>query len=131
MGGFILSFLLSTANSQASDEPKPMSPAEIYESLNNSHSKAEQEFSYLYSAAKTDDERLKVQNELGVKARPDQYSGKFLSLIKSYPKDPAALKATSWLLGYLPRQNETEQAIEIVIREWIEDQRLETICLPL
>jgi thiol-disulfide isomerase/thioredoxin len=131
LGGSVLLLSLSTVGSPAADEPKPTTPLQKYQALVKTHQQAQEEFSKAYGAAKTDEERQRVDKELGPKSMADHYAGQFLALIKEHAKDPAALDAFRWLLFRLPDNKETDQAVDTLLRDWIEDERLASLCHPL
>jgi thiol-disulfide isomerase/thioredoxin len=107
------------------DEPK--TPAEKFQTLVKAQQKAQRDFSDAYQAAKTDDERQKVLKEFGNSSRADFHAKAFLALMKEYPKDPVALDALGWLLGYAPFSPEADQAIDAALRDWVDDARLKGV----
>src|SRR5262245_56589770 len=131
LGGLVSLLWLAAVGSWAADEPTPSTPAEKYRALVKAHEQAQEEFSKAYSAARTDEERQRVSKELGPKSTPDHYAGKFLALIRESPKDPATLDAFRWMLSRVPHSPETDQAVETLLRHWIEDGRLERVCQSL
>ncbi len=116
----------------AKDVPKVLTPAaEKYQALVKAHDRAAQEYSDAWRAAKTEEERQKLPKDLTQKATADFYGGQFLALIREHPKDPAALDAIRWLLSRIPSREETATATDIVLRNWIEDERLAGVCQTL
>jgi hypothetical protein len=116
------------------DQPESPTPHEKYQVLVKAHQQAQEAFSKAYNAAKTDEERQRVQKELGTEATAataDHYAGQFLKLIRDHPKDPVVLEAFRWLLTRLPGSRETNQAAETVLAHLIEDERLADICKSL
>lgn len=106
----------------AADEPK--TPAEQFQALVKAQQKAQRDFSDAYQAARTDDERQKVSKELGGPSRPDFHAKAFLALMKEHPKDPAALDALGWLVTRASFSPEADRAVDIALRDWIDDARL-------
>jgi thiol-disulfide isomerase/thioredoxin len=127
--GLVTALWLSAVGSLAADEPKPPTPKEKYLALVKTQEKAQEEFDKAVAAAMTNEERQRVNPELGRRSKADFYAGEFLALIKEHPKDPAALDASRWLLVRLPHSKETDEAVDLLIREWIRDARLESVCL--
>jgi hypothetical protein len=131
LSGLVPLLWLSAVGSRAADEPKSLTPAEKYGALVKTHQQAQETFSKAYNAAKTDDERQQVSKELGRQSTANHYAAQFLALIREHPKDPAALDSFHWLLSYLRYSTETDQAVDTLLRDWIEDKRLEGVCKSL
>jgi flagellar motor protein MotB len=122
---------LSTLGRLSADQPESPAPLEKYRALVKAQQQAREQFSKAYNAAKTDEERQRVQKELGGRASADHYTGQFLQLIRTHPKDPAALEAFRWMLSRVPNSPETGQAVETLLANWIEDERLAEVCRSL
>ena len=129
LSGLVTALWLSAVGSRAADEPKPLAPKEMYLALVKAQGKAQEEFDKAIAAAMTNEERQRVDRELGRRSKADYYARDFLTLIKDDPQDPAALDASRWLLARLPHSKETDEAVDLLIREWIRDARLESVCL--
>jgi hypothetical protein len=101
--------------------------------LVKSQKQAQEEFSKAYNAAKTDEERQRVLKELGNRASSNSnyYAEKFLALIRNHPKDPAALDVFRRMLAQMGYAPETGEAAKLVIRHWIEDERMTEVCKTL
>jgi thiol-disulfide isomerase/thioredoxin len=130
LSGLVTALWLSAVGSRAADEPKPLAPKEMYLALVKAQGKAQEEFDKAIAAAMTNEERQRVDRELGRRSKADYYARDFLTLIKDDPQDPAALDASRWLLARLPHSKETDEAVDLLIRDWIKDPRLESVCAP-
>jgi hypothetical protein len=111
--------------------PKPPTPREKYQALVKAQQQAQEEFSKAYTAAKTDEERQRVQKELGNKSAVSHFAGQFLQLIRDHSKDPVVFDAARWLISRVGYTPEAGQAAEIVLTHWIKDERLADLCLSL
>lgn len=116
-------FLLAAAKA---DEPG--TPAEKFQALVKAQQKAQQDFSDAHQAAKTDADREKVSKELGRQSMPESHAKEFLALMKAHPRDPVALDALRWLITRTAYSPEAGQAVEIALRDWIDDVRLKRVC---
>jgi hypothetical protein len=122
---------VSTVGRLSGDQPESPAPLDKYRALVKAQQQAQDQFSKAYNAARTDEERQRVQKELGGKASADHYARQFLQLIRQHPKDAAALEAFRWLLSRVPHSPETGQAVETLLANWIEDERLAEVCRSL
>lgn len=68
-------------------------PADDYQALLRDYQAAQREFSQLYRAARTDDERLAAQERNPL----NPFIERFLALAKAHPQDAAALDALIWI----------------------------------
>jgi thiol-disulfide isomerase/thioredoxin len=112
------------------DDP-PASPAEQYQALLNAVNQAEHDFNQAYNAAKTDQERQKVAKDLGRKASASSFAPKFLTLIQNYPQDKAALDAFWWLISRVRGAQETDDAVDVLLRYRMQDADLARTCQSL
>jgi hypothetical protein len=123
----------------ALDEPKerpksdkPKTPTEEYQDILKEYRTAQEEFFKLYRAAKTDEERRKVAGQY---PRPDKYAGRIWEIAQKNPKDPVAVDALSWVVQNGGHDGEAkkreEQALEILLRDHIENPKLAQVCQGL
>jgi hypothetical protein len=131
--GLISVLWLCPVDRLSADEPKSPTPAEEFRALVKTQQQAQEEFSKAYNAAKTDEERQRVMKELGDKASVNSsyFAAKLLALVRNHPKDPAALDAFRRMLAMMRSNPETGEAAKLVIRHWIEDERLADVCKSL
>jgi thiol-disulfide isomerase/thioredoxin/outer membrane murein-binding lipoprotein Lpp len=115
--------LLAGGDSQAGED-KPLTPAEQFQAIVKAQKQGSEEFSKAYNAAKTDEERAKVNKELSAKNIPCSYAPKVMALMRDHPKDDFVLDAFRWLTRQYCGGTEYEEAVDLVIRDWIEDKRM-------
>jgi AhpC/TSA family len=104
------------------------SPKEQYTALEDQYQKLQIEFSKLYNAAKTDEERKELLTKL-----PDAspFAEKMLKIAEKYPKDAVALDALVWVVritGF--SSNQAKQAFEVIAKNYLEDPQIVKV-LPL
>jgi len=71
------------------------SPADQYQAVVKEYEAAQQEFSKVYNAAKTDEERQKLSDKY---PQPKAWSRRLLELARKNSKDPAAADALVWVV---------------------------------
>ena len=77
--------------------------------------------------ATTDEEREKIKFP-----DRDKYVSQMLALVEKNPKDPAAIDALVWALGYSRHNSEPEkQAIELFRKHFFDSEQLEAVCQVL
>lgn len=121
---FLSCALLFGACAQA----KAASATEAYQALVKEHEAAQQEFSKVYSAAKTDEERQKVMVKY-----PDaqKFAGRFLALAEKNPKDPSAIDALVWVATRGRSGPAFEKALDILYREHLQSEKVGAVCQSL
>ncbi|MBI3408160.1 MAG: TlpA family protein disulfide reductase [Planctomycetes bacterium] len=125
---FIASFWLSSGSYLSAGDSKPLTPAEEYRALVKALQDGQKAYGVAYKAAKTEEEKKRASDEFSTKASPHHYVGKFVELIRNHPRDNAALDAFRWIVSYLPAMPEAAQAVEVLIKNRIEDERLADVC---
>jgi hypothetical protein len=134
--GGVLVLLLATPALWAEDKPKdkdkPATPAEQYQALLKEYQEAMKAFQDLLKDAKTPEEQQKLIAE---KAPKQKFTPKFLELAEKNPKDPIALDALLWVMeddfGPAGAKDGKAKAIDIIIRDHIESDRLGPMCQSL
>ena len=114
------------ARERPDDKDKPSTPAEQYKALVQEHSKAQEVYSNLMRAAKTNEERQAVFEKHYPK--PQTYSGRFLKLAQDNPKDEVAVDALLWVARFAGRSPDGKKAQEVLVRDYIESSRLSPLC---
>jgi peroxiredoxin len=125
--GFTTVVCLLAAGVCQAGEDKSLTPAEQYQAIEVAQQKAQMDFSRAYHAAKTDEEREKVKALID----PATYAPQMLALLREHPKDEAALDAFRWLSAFYDSGKAYPEAVDLIIRNWIEDKRLAHVFGPL
>jgi hypothetical protein len=112
---------------------EPSTAKEELQALIKEQQETEEAFRKAYDTAKSDDDRQRVLKEFAPRASPnsDYYAKKFLTLIRNHPKDPATLEAFRRMLTIMGYSPETAQALKLVMRDWMDDERLADVCQTL
>ena len=97
--------------------------------MSKEYQDAQREFSRLYQAAKTDQEREVLAREKY--PQPDKFAGRFLELAETHPKGPAALEALVWIVQNARAGRENDKALEILLRDHIQSEKLGAVCQML
>jgi hypothetical protein len=121
----LIGVLAVPALAEPQDKPKPdtpKSPAEQYKALVEELSAAQREFSKLYQAAKTDEERQKLINEKY--QRPDKYVPRFMEIAEKHPTDPAAVDALVWIATNSPYGDAGTKAIALLAKDHIQNEKM-------
>ena len=121
---FLCCALLFGACAQA----KAASAAEAYQALKKEHEAAQQEFSKVYGAAKTDEERQKAMVKY---PDPQKFAGRFLAIAEKNPKDPAAIDALVWVATRGRSGPAFEKALDILYREHLQSEKIGAVCQSL
>src|SRR5688572_17303779 len=98
-----------------------------YQRINKAFEAERQAFFDAQKKAKSDEEREKI-------AFPDRdkYVGQMLALVEKNPKDPAAIEALVWALGYSRHNSEPEKkAIDLFRKHFFHTEELEAVCQVL
>ena len=104
------------------------SPAAQYQALTQEHQKAQEDFFKVYQAAKTDEEHRKIA---ATYPQPQKYAGRFLELAQKNPTDPAAVDALVWLVTSVRFGAEVEKAMDILMKDHLESEKLGLLCQSL
>ena len=118
----------SPADAKTAVDPNA-APAEQFQVLNKEYQDAQGEFSRLYQAAKTDEDREVLAREKY--PQPQKFAGRFLELAETHPKDPAAFDALVWLVQNARDGLEYNTALEILLRDHIQSEKLGAVCQML
>ncbi len=86
-------------------------------------------YSKAYREAKTAADRVKVRQELY--PQPQKLAGKFLSLAKENADDPIAVQALSWVVSNVRTGKAADEAIDLLIKGYIEDPAMVSVCQRL
>jgi hypothetical protein len=111
-----------------SPQVKPATPSERLQALEREYEDAQQEFSRLYQEAKTDAEREKVSAKY---PQPENYSGRFLVLAETNPKDPVAVDALVWIVTRGRSGSEFDKALDLLLSEHLQDAKISSVCQSL
>ncbi len=119
---------------QDQDKPKPdnagqLTPVEKLRDLLKEYQKAQEEFSEVYSKAKTDEERNKVFTEKY--PNPEKFADRFLKLAADHPKDTAAIDALVWTATNAMYGPSGRKALEVLARDHIASPKMAEICARL
>lgn len=86
-------------------------------------------YSKAYREAKTEADRLKVRRELFPK--PQTLAPKFIALAKEHADDPVAMQALVWVVSNVRVGNAAGEAIELLIKNHVEDKAMAAVCQRL
>jgi hypothetical protein len=112
----------------AKDKPTPgkkPTPAEEFRSLVKDFENKQQEIMKAYQAAKTDEERNKVFANW---PKPQDYTGKVLKLALDHPKDAFVPEALAWVVQQARFGPDANKALNILLTDHIQSERLATVC---
>lgn len=112
---------------QQAAPPKPQTPSQEFQALVKRHREAQKHYSQAYQSAKTDAERKRISETLGVQANSSTAAVGFLNLVRRYPTDPVALDAFRWLVGHEPDNPPTQEAAKIVAENWAASDKVESV----
>jgi peroxiredoxin len=131
VGGLIVGVaLLAAPHIQGDDDEKP-TPAKQYQAIVSAYKEGVIAYSNAYHAAKTDEDRQSVSKALGAKSSANYYAPKMLDVIRNNPKDDVAFDAIDWLHVHVPAADEFGEAVDLVLRNLIQDERLAKVCQNL
>jgi hypothetical protein len=97
------------------------------EEITDEYMAAFTEFRKAYSAAKTDEERGRLREE-GM-PDPEPYAARVLALVQEHPGTDAAWQGLNWVIGRARGTEAAKEALLVITREYVEDERLGDICL--
>ena len=86
-------------------------------------------YSKAYREAKTAEDRLKVRRELF--PQPGKLADKFLALAREHADDPIAVQALSWVVSNVRTGKAANEAIDLLIKDYIEDEAMVAVCQRL
>ncbi len=101
-------------------------PAEQYQSLVKEHQQAQEEFSKLYQAAKTDAERQQLKYP-----QAEDFAPRFLTLARNHAGDPAAADALIWVGTNVRTGTSLDEALGILFKEHLQNEKLGQVCQSL
>lgn len=105
---------------------RPASPAQGYSALVREYQTAQAEFSKLYQAAKTDEEREKLRNEKAPDSK--KFAARFWDLAQQNPKDPAALDALVWVTTSSYQSEEAGKALALLAKDHAASEKVANVC---
>jgi len=111
-------------------KPGPVSVASLeYRTLLDKVNKQRLAYSQALREAKTAEERQKaIQQNY---PRPAKFSGQFLELAKRHADDPVALQALVWIVSNVRTGKDAGEAIDLLIKNYIEDKAMISVCQRL
>jgi hypothetical protein len=104
-------------------------PQDELKALMAEFKKAQQDFHAAYRAAKTDDERRKVQSEQAPK--PDAWAVRFQALADKAPKDPAAANCLAWIAQNTRDRGMQKSALDRLLADHFESPSIRGVCQSL
>ncbi len=126
--------LLCLTAALRSDDPKdsskepPSKAAQAYEALIKEYDDAFQEFLKARKEAKTEEEIKKADEKY---PQPEKFASRFLNLAKKHSKDAAAVDALVWVAGRVGTAKEGLDAINLLVKEHIDDPKIAQVCQSL
>ena len=115
-----ISVTLAEAAEKATDAASA-SPADQYQAVVKEYEAAQQEFSKVYNAARTDEERQKLSDKY---PQPKASSRRLLELARKNSKDPVAADALVWVVTNERYGEDLDEALELLLRDHIESEKL-------
>ena len=110
------------------ERPSPTAQEE-YQVLEEEFRQAQRLFKEALDAAKTEDQRRKIVEELGPKTDPKAYTKRFLRIIADHPSSTVALDAFNWLLAY--SSTDANKAVGSISPELIRSPQIVSVCRAL
>ncbi|MCI0456298.1 MAG: hypothetical protein L0Z62_04895, partial [Gemmataceae bacterium] len=112
---------------------KPGTPAAKYQALVKEYNDAQQAFFREYQKA-TDEAKPKLVQEKMPK--PEKYAPKFLELVETHPKDPAAVDALVWVATHVSgrpsdKDSSRAKALAILLQDHVTSDKLGGVCQRL
>src|SRR5438132_13988151 len=97
------------------------SPADQYQAVVKEYEAAQQEFSKVYNAAKTDEERQKLSDKY---PQPKAWSRRLLELARKNSKDPAAADALVRVVTNERHGEDLDEALGLLLSDHIGSEKL-------
>lgn len=111
-------------------KPGPVTEAgKQYRALLTEFNQQRLAYSKAYREAETAADRVKVRLELY--PQPGKLADKFLDLAKEHADDPIAVQALSWVVSNVRTGKAAGEAIDLLIKDYIEDPAMVSVCQRL
>jgi tetratricopeptide (TPR) repeat protein len=110
-------------------ETKPAAAArEQYQKILDEYEAAQQEFSKIYQAAKTEQEQQKAFEKY---PKPEKYALRFLEFAEKNPHDPKAVDALVWVVQRAQDGDAASKALKILRHDHIQSSKIGGVCQTL
>jgi hypothetical protein len=117
----------NAVTNDSGESDTPQTPAELYKAIVADRLAAQQAYSGRYQAAETEKEKKKISGDYPSVA---PFAKRMLRLAQDHPNDPAAFDALVWIvdLGLTCPTDTQTNAVQILIQDHIEDEKLGDVC---
>ena len=117
-----------TVSKDSKQAPQETAAQAEYRRLTEEFARREKDYVKEYSEAKTDEQRLKVQDRY---PRPESVSPKLLELAQKNANDPVAFDALVWIVNGVQKGPDPAKALELIERDYVREDRIGKLCNEL
>lgn len=118
------------------DDPAPPTPARQYQEVLDDFEAAKRAFASKSDSAATEEQIREIRARF---PGPEDYYGRLLALAEAHPEDDAAVDALVWIVAtstngyddFKERGVRIKRAMEILVRDHLDDPRVGQLCLRL